>query len=104
MFKKNKKLAFWQDKLRKARAAYADELKRMDMRTAYYEGTADVHAHSGALAPRRATNVRNIVYELLESQVDPTIPMPRVEAIHPRTRRWRAAWRRFCATRCSGCT
>ena len=83
MFKKNKKLAFWQDKLRKARAAYADELKRMDMRTAYYEGTADVHAHSGALAPRRATNVRNIVYELLESQVDPTIPMPRVEAIHP---------------------
>lgn len=83
MFKKNKKLAFWQDKLRKARAAYADELKRMDMRTAYYEGTADVHAHSGALAPRRATNVRNIVYERLESQVDPTIPMPRVEAIHP---------------------
>ena len=83
VFKKNKKLAFWQDKLRKARAAYADELKRMDMRTAYYEGTADVHAHSGALAPRRATNVRNIVYELLESQVDPTIPMPRVEAIHP---------------------
>ena len=53
VFKKNKKLAFWQDKLRKARAAYADELKRMDMRTAYYEGTADVHAHSGALAPRR---------------------------------------------------
>ena len=83
VFKKNKKLAFWQDKLHKARAAYADELKRMDMRTAYYEGTADVHAHSGALAPRRATNVRNIVYELLESQVDPTIPMPRVEAIHP---------------------
>ena len=27
--------------------------------------------------------MRNIVYELLESQVDPTIPMPRVEAIHP---------------------
>ena len=26
VFKKNKKLAFWQDKLRKARAAYADEL------------------------------------------------------------------------------
>lgn len=83
MFKKNKKLAWWQDKLRKARAAYADELNNMDMRTAYYEGTADVHAHSGALAPRKATNVRNIVYELLESQVDPTIPMPRVEAIHP---------------------
>lgn len=83
MFKKNKKLAYWQDKLQKARAAYADELKRMDMRTAYYGGTADVHAHSGTLAPRKATNVRNIVYELLESQVDPTIPMPRVEAIHP---------------------
>ena len=35
MFKKNKKLAWWQDKLRKARAAYADELNNMDMRTAY---------------------------------------------------------------------
>ena len=40
MFKKNKKLAWWQDKLRKARAAYADELNNMDLRTAYYEGTA----------------------------------------------------------------
>ena len=60
MFKKNKKLAFWQDKLRKARAAYADELKRMDMRTAYYEGTADVHAHSGALAPRRAGRTQSV--------------------------------------------
>ena len=82
MFRKNKKLAEWQDKLQKAKAAYADELKNMDIRTSYYDGTADIRKKNGAIANRKASNVRNIVYELLESEVDSTIPMPRVEAIH----------------------
>ena len=82
MFRKNKKLAEWQDKLQKAKAAYADELKNMDIRTSYYDGTADIRKKNGAIAGRKASNVRNIVYELLESEVDSTIPMPRVEAIH----------------------
>ena len=82
MFRKNKKLAEWQDKLKKAKAAYADELKSMDIRTSYYDGTADIRKKNGAIADRKASNVRNIVYELLESEVDSTIPMPRVEAIH----------------------
>ena len=31
--------AFWQEKLGRARAAYADELARMEQREALYEGT-----------------------------------------------------------------
>lgn len=54
----------------------------MDRRTAYYEGTSDILKKDGSLAARKASNVRNIVYELLESEVDSTIPMPRVDAIH----------------------
>ena len=82
MFKKNKKLAEWQDKLQRAKSEYQTELDKMDRRTAYYEGTSDILKKDGSLAARKASNVRNIVYELLESEVDSTIPMPRVDAIH----------------------
>lgn len=42
MFKKNKKLAEWQDKLQRAKSEYQTELDKMDRRTAYYEGTSDI--------------------------------------------------------------
>lgn len=47
-----------------------------------YEGTSECETPSGGKAAKKATNVRNIVYELLESEVDSTIPMPRVDPIH----------------------
>ena len=77
--------AFWQEKLGLARAAYADELARMEQREALYEGTRQVQAdpNTRQTPGKLSSNVRNIVYELIESQVDATIPMPRVEAIHP---------------------
>lgn len=51
---------------------------------AYYDGTriSQDDPNGGRKATRKSSNVRNIVYELIESQVDSTVPMPRVEAIH----------------------
>ena len=78
--------AFWQEKLGLARAAYADELARMEQREALYEGTRQVQAdpNTRQTPGKLSSNVRNIVYELIESQVDATSPAFRL-------RRWR--WR-----------
>ncbi|MBQ8646763.1 MAG: hypothetical protein IJ484_01315 [Oscillospiraceae bacterium] len=75
--------AFWQEKLSRARAAYADELARMERREALYMGERGVQPAPGARTAKPSSNVRNIVYELIESQVDSTIPLPRVQAVHP---------------------
>ena len=75
----------WQDKLDFARTQYEDQLKNMKKYEKYYEGDRSVQpdANLGVSPSKLATNVRNIVYELIESQVDSSIPMPRIRAIHP---------------------
>lgn len=78
----------WQERLNKAKLAYQDELSKMDLQDQYYNGTRKLQSDPNTKrAPsKEASNVRNIVYELIESQVDSTIPMPRVEAIHEEDR------------------
>ncbi|MBE5037264.1 hypothetical protein INF35_05645 [Subdoligranulum sp. DSM 109015] len=49
----------------------------MNDREALYMGTHDIRN-----AKKGASNVRNITYELIESQVDSSIPQPKVTAIH----------------------
>lgn len=82
--KVSKRLQEWQSKLANARAKYAEELSQMDRWDGYYNGSRDVYKDSrtGSVAEKKASNVRNIVYELVESEVDTTVPLPRVEAIH----------------------
>ncbi len=75
--------AFWQEKLSRARGEYADELERMERRESLYRGDHSVQPLPGGRSAKASSNVRNIVYELIESQVDATIPLPRVEAVHP---------------------
>lgn len=77
-----KKLQNWQEKLERARSQYSEELSQMDIWDGYYNGSRDVYKASGGRAGKKASNVRNIVYELVESEVDTTIPLPRVEAVH----------------------
>lgn len=79
-----KKLNKWKTKLEKARLAYSDELQRMKRREDYYNGTKIVNGNpnNGIQAKKKAINVRNIVYELVESQVDSSIPAPKVIPIH----------------------
>jgi predicted nucleic acid-binding Zn-ribbon protein len=75
----------WANRLEFARAQYEDALRDMKTFESYYEGTRRLQADAnrGITPTKQATNVRNIVYELVESQVDSSIPMPRVRAIHP---------------------
>ena len=80
----DRKLKDWKIKLDNAKAGY--DQARSDMKTfeSYYVGTRTPQANpnTGAAVKKQATNVRNIVYELIESQVDSSIPMPKVRAIH----------------------
>lgn len=83
--KQTKKLRLWQGRFETARTAYDNKRQDMDTYEAYYDGAREVQANpnTGKEPKKKATNVRNIVYELIESQVDNSIPMPRVRPIHP---------------------
>lgn len=80
----NKKLRRWQEKLTKAKSAYSGELNEMKTREGYYDGMRQVNGNpnSNVASTKLAVNVRNIAYELVESQVDSSIPMPKVTPIH----------------------
>ena len=74
----------WRGKLETARIAYSSTLKDIAKNQAIYEGTREVNGNpnTNVNAKDLAINVRNIAYELIESQVDSSIPMPKVTAIH----------------------
>ena len=81
----NKKLKKWQGKFENAKSKYQDELDRMEIQKKYYIGDRHVKGNpnkTSGYASKLSINVRNIVYELIESQIDPSIPMPKVTAIH----------------------
>lgn len=80
----SKRLKTWQDRYETAKQQYADELSLMDTYEKYYNGDRHVKGNPNSNMPAKklAINVRNIVYELIESQVDSSIPMPKVSAVH----------------------
>lgn len=80
---KSKKLIEWKAKYENAKDKYADALSNMETNEKYYEGDRQVrNTVRDSIASKKAINVRNIVYELIESQIDTSIPMPKVTAIH----------------------
>lgn len=81
---KQEKLQLWQQRFDKSKRAYESELAKMDTRDSYYKGTRKLreNPNTNQKVTKESTNVRNIVYELIECQVDSTQPMPRVTAIH----------------------
>lgn len=80
---KNKVLLNWQAKYETAKTKYADALTAMSTYENYYEGDKKIANLNGTgYAAKGAINVRNIVYELIESQVDVSVPMPKVTAVH----------------------
>ena len=81
----NKKLKKWQGKFENSKSKYQDELDRMEIQKKYYIGDRHVKGNpnkTSGYASKLSINVWNIVYELIESQIDPSIPMPKVTAIH----------------------
>ena len=81
---KSIKLNEWQTKLEKSRQAYGTELSLMKTYADYYDGDRNVNGNpnTNKAATKVSVNVRNIIYELVESQIDSAIPMPKVTAIH----------------------
>ena len=79
-----KKLNKWKNKFEKARTAYEVDLTSIKRRDDLYNGTRQVQSNpnSNRSVNKLAVNVRNITYELVESQVDSSVPSPRVIPIH----------------------
>ena len=80
----DKKRDKWRGKLENARIAYSSTLREVNKCQGIYEGTREVNGNpnTNLAAKDLAVNVRNIAYELIESQVDSSIPMPKVTALH----------------------
>ena len=78
-------LKTWKKRLEESLESYASDKNRMKTYQGYYDGYRSVaqDPNSSYSPSKKASNVRNIVYELIESQVDSSIPMPKVRAIHP---------------------
>lgn len=77
-----RKLKMWQDRLETAREAIQPELNRMGKRESIYDGDPTIYAPDGSVAKKgKATHVRNVGFELIETQVESDIPSPKVTAI-----------------------
>lgn len=76
----NEKLETWKERLAKASIAYSAELEKMDNREELYRGKKEIKAITRRGKDSKAPHVRNICAELIEAQVDSSIPMPKVTA------------------------
>ena len=82
--KQAERLELWKQRLTKAENAYAKVYEAFDERDAIYRGTHDLRdvteTTENDKAPKKTNHVWNIVAENIESEVDSTIPMPKVTA------------------------
>ena len=86
----SKKLKKWQDKYSEAKQQYQDELDNIARYEKLYAGDRHVNRNpnkGGGTAKNLAINVRNIVFDLIESEVDSAIPFPKVIPIHEEDKR-----------------
>lgn len=72
------KLARWQERFQLAKNEYQPEIAAMDKRDRYYMGCKDIYNPDGWKAEKGAANTRNIIFELIESQVESSFPTPKV--------------------------
>ena len=75
------KLKYWQDKYAEALKAYEPELKKIDEYFRVYDGAGDIYNSKGDKSKKGTSSVRKVVFELVESQVDVTIPMPKITSL-----------------------
>ncbi len=73
----------YKNKYENARNAYSKKLEKMEEYEDLINGTKKITGAPGKKA-KDATYVRNIVYELIEAQVDNAIPYPKVTALKER--------------------
>lgn len=77
------RLKRWQDRMQRNLTAYQPILDEMDKMNSLYMGSREIQPKVGTVQTgpvEDASMVRNIVAELVEAQVDSSIPMPKVTA------------------------
>ncbi len=78
--KEKNNLRMWQKRLESCRAAYESEYRKMDEREQLYRGRRSIRPVSKGDRTRTGAHIYNITAELIESQVDSTVPRPKVTA------------------------
>lgn len=76
--KKSDKLMLWQERLAKNCAAYESAYANMDRRERIYRGTHELSAMTRTDVKKSTPHVRNLTAEIIEAQVNSTIPSPKV--------------------------
>ena len=74
------KLELWQGRLGRAESEYAAVSKKFDEREQMYKGRRDTRGLTRDDRDGETVHVRNLAMELIESQVDSSIPQPKVTA------------------------
>lgn len=70
--------ALWRTRADKALAEYQSELDRMEERQKLYDGDRTIPAVEGKKHPKKTRYLRNLIFELIETQISSDIPMPKV--------------------------
>ncbi len=71
---KDLRLAFFRDLYQKSKNAYADKLAAYEKNMKQYKGSLEIDG-----SQEKASTVRNITYEIIESQISSEIPLPKAE-------------------------
>ena len=77
---KNAKLEMWQERLSSNQTKYEAEVSKMDLREKLYKGSRELKQLVGRDEKTEALHVRNICAEIIEAQVNSSIPQPKVTA------------------------
>lgn len=78
------KLSEWKKKWEDAKSEFSPYYARFDKQEMLYDGSSHIFANraNGKPSQVNSTMVRNMVWELIESEVDCTIPAAKVTALH----------------------
>lgn len=80
--KNNDKLKTWQETAKKDESAYKDAITAMQTREKIFRGQNSIETILEGDKTTETPHVRNIVAELIESEVNSAIPQPKVTALH----------------------
>ncbi len=84
--KQKQRLEHFRALFENAKSAYADELDRLERHMRQYRGSDEIDGST-----ERASTVRNITYEIVESQISSDIPSPKADPVSYSEKKERAA-------------
>ena len=77
-----RRLEGWKERLSKSLSSYSTRLSEFDERERLYLGEKNINKIVEGDRTKETKQVRNVVSELIESEVDSSIPMPKVTAVN----------------------